>query len=114
MTDHTQKHIDSPEVAAWWAERRRYLEQIRKTPELRQQFRKEVALYLLRRALWCYGFFPVVIAFWLPFVLSSFNSVVIAHSLLPTVQVLVASNAAPQATTLRTLTLACLPLRSFV
>src|SRR5690554_7123092 len=75
MTDHTQKHIDSPEVAAWWAERRRYLEQIRKTPELRRQFRKEVALYLLRRALWCYGFFPVVIAFWLPFVLSSFNPV---------------------------------------
>ncbi|ERP95542.1 hypothetical protein Q666_06355 [Marinobacter sp. ES-1] len=113
MTDHTQKHIDSPEVAAWWAERRRYLEQIRKTPELRRQFRKEVALYLLRRALWCYGFFPVVIAFWLPFVLSSFNPVVMANSLIPMLQEFVASNPEQQATTLSTLTIAWLSIGSF-
>src|SRR5690554_7654222 len=59
LTDLTQKPIDSPEVAAWWAERRGYLEQIRKPPELSRQFRREVALYLLRRALWCYAYFPL-------------------------------------------------------
>ncbi|HET8848522.1 MAG TPA: hypothetical protein VFM78_01455, partial [Marinobacter sp.] len=70
MTDssRTRNPIEAPEVAAWWAERRRYLEQIRKVPELRHRFWKEVALYLLRRLLWSYGFFPLVMAFWLPFV----------------------------------------------
>lgn len=113
MTDRTQKHIDAPEVAAWWAERRQYLERIRKVPEIRHRFWREVAIYLLRRLLWSYGFFPVFIAFWLPFVLSSFNPVVMASDLIPVFQAFVASNPEQQATTISTLTIAWLSIGSF-
>lgn len=97
MTDRTPKHIDAPEVAAWWAERRQYLERIRKVPEIRQRFWREVAIYLLRRLLWSFGFFPIFIAFWLPFVLSSFNPVVMASDMIPLLQGFVNSNPEQQA-----------------
>lgn len=113
MTDRTPKHIDAPEVAAWWAERRQYLERIRKVPEIRQRFWREVAIYLLRRLLWSYGFFPVFIAFWLPFVLASFNPVVMASDLIPLLQNFVNSNPEQQATTVSTLTIAWLSVGSF-
>jgi len=113
MTDRTPKHIDAPEVAAWWAERRQYLERIRKVPEIRQRFWREVAIYLLRRLLWSYGFFPVFIAFWLPFVLSSFNPVVMASDLIPLLQGFVSSNPEQQATTISTLAIAWLSIGSF-
>jgi len=113
MTDRTPKHIDAPEVAAWWTERRQYLERIRKVPEIRQRFWREVAIYLLRRLLWSYGFFPVFIAFWLPFVLSSFNPVVMASDLIPLLQGFVNSNPEQQATTISTLAIAWLSIGSF-
>lgn len=113
MTDRTPKHIDAPEVAAWWAERRQYLERIHKVPEIRQRFWREVAVYLLRRLLWSYGFFPVFIAFWLPFVLASFNPVVMASDLIPVLQNFVNSNPEQQATTLSTLVIAWLSIGSF-
>lgn len=100
------KAVDAPEVAAYWAERRRYLERLRKVPEVRQRFRREVALYLLRRVLWSFGFFPVFIAFWVPFVLSSFNPVVMAADLIPLLQEFVNANPEVQATTLSTLVIA--------
>ena len=115
MTDRSpdKSHIDAPEVAAWWAERRQYLERIRKVPEIRQRFWREVAIYLLRRVLWSYGFFPIFIAFWLPFVLASFNPVVMAGDLIPMLQDFVNSNPEEQATTISTLTIAWLSIGSF-
>jgi hypothetical protein len=102
MTDRSpdKSHIDAPEVAAWWAERR-------------QRFWREVAIYLLRRVLWSYGFFPIFIAFWLPFVLASFNPVVMAGDLIPMLQEFVNSNPEEQATTISTLTIAWLSIGSF-
>ncbi|WP_372964541.1 hypothetical protein [Marinobacter sp.] len=115
MTDktNTTKHIDAPEVAAWWAERRQYLESIRSVPEIRQRFWREVGVYLLRRVLWSYGFFPVFIAFWLPFVLSSFNPVVLATDLIPVLQGFINSNPEEQATTISTLLIAWFSIGSF-
>ncbi|MGC8119306.1 hypothetical protein [Marinobacter sp. VGCF2001] len=106
-------HIDAPDVAAWWAERRDYLERIRKSPEVRQRFWREVAIYLLRRLLWSYGFFPVFIAFWLPFVLASFNPVVMAGDLIPLLQDFVNSNPEEQATAISTLIIAWLSIGTF-
>lgn len=100
------KAVDAPEVAAYWAERRRYLERIRKVPEIRQRFWREVAIYLLRRLLWSFGFFPVLIAFWVPFVMASFNPVVMAADLIPVLQAFVNSNPEVQATTLSSLAIA--------
>lgn len=102
---HTRA-VDAPEVAAYWAERRRYLERVRKIPEVRQRFWREVAIYLLRRLLWSFGFFPIFIAFWIPFVLSSFNPVVMASDLIPLLQDFVDSNPEVQATTISTLAIA--------
>jgi len=98
--------VQAPEVAAWWAERRRYIEQIRKVPDVRQRYWREAAVYMLRRILWSFGFFPVFIAFWVPFVMSSFNPVVMATDLIPLLQDFVASNPEVQATTLSTLAIA--------
>jgi hypothetical protein len=100
------KTLQASEVAAYWAERRRYLEKIRRVPEVRQRFWRAVSIYLLRRALWSFGFFPVFIAFWLPFVLSSFNPVVMATDLIPILQGFVRANPEEQATTLSTLAIA--------
>lgn len=102
---HT-KAVDAPEVAAYWAERRQYLERIRKVPEVRQRFWREVAFYLLRRVLWSFGFFPIFIAFWIPFVLASFNPVVMATDLIPLLQEFTNSNPEVQATTINTLAIA--------
>ncbi|RBW49950.1 hypothetical protein [Marinobacter sp. F3R11] len=100
------KATQAPEVAAYWAERRRYLESIRKSPEVRQRFWREVAFYLARRLLWSFGFFPIFMAFWIPLVLSSFNPVVLASDLIPLLQDFVNSNPEVQATTLSTFAIA--------
>ncbi|MBJ6137503.1 hypothetical protein [Marinobacter litoralis] len=115
MTDETKKTkaIDAPEVAAWWAERRQYLERIRKVPEIRQKFWREVGVYLLRRLLWSYGFFPVFIAFWLPFVLASFNPVVLATDMIPVLQSFIDSNPEEQATTISTVMIAWFSIGTF-
>ncbi|WP_336366863.1 hypothetical protein [Marinobacter sp. C2H3] len=97
---------DAPDVAAYWAERRRYLETLRKRPDIRQKFWREVGLYLLRRVLWSFGFFPVAIAVWLPFVMSSFNPVVMASDLIPLLQSFVNANPEVQATKMSTLAIA--------
>ncbi|XKH00514.1 hypothetical protein LG325_10460 [Marinobacter nauticus] len=105
--------IEAPQVAAWWAERRRYLEQIRKVPDIKQRFRKELFFYVLRRVLWSYGFFPVVLAFWLPLVLASFNPVVMAQDLITLLQGFVATNPEQQANTLSSLTIGWLSIGTF-
>ena len=104
--DTPSRALQAPDVAAYWAERRRYLERIRKVPEVRQRYWKALGIYLLRRALWSFGFFPVFIAFWLPLVLSAFNPVVMASDLIPLLQEFVSSNPEEQANTLNTLIIA--------
>ncbi|MEP1213905.1 MAG: hypothetical protein ABJM11_07260 [Marinobacter sp.] len=99
-------NIHAPEVAAYWAERRRYLERIRRVPEIRQRFWRAIGIYLLRRVLWSFGFFPVFLAFWIPFVLSSFNPVVMASDLIPLLESFVSANPEVQATTISTLAIA--------
>jgi len=98
--------VQAPEVAAYWAERRRYIERIRKVPEVRQRYWREAGMYLLRRILWSFGFFPIFLAFWVPFVLSSFNPVVMATDLIPMLQGFVDSNPEVQATTISTMAIA--------
>lgn len=106
MTTPQSRPVQAPEIAAYWAERRQYLERIRKVPEIRQRFWREVAIYLLRRVLWSFGFFPVFIAVWVPFVLASFNPVVMAADLIPLLQDFVNSNPEVQATTISTVIIA--------
>ena len=98
--------IHAPEVAAYWAERRRYLERIRRVPEIRQRYWRAIGMYMIRRVLWSFGFFPVFIAFWVPFVLSSFNPVVMASDLIPLLEGFVDANPEIQANTLSTLVIA--------
>ncbi len=100
------RNIHAPEVAAYWAERRRYLERIRRVPEIRQRYWRAIGIYLLRRVLWSFGFFPVFIAFWVPFVLSSFNPVVMAADLIPLLEGFVNANPEVQANTISTLLIA--------
>ncbi|MGO1500169.1 MAG: hypothetical protein ACTHWH_02660 [Marinobacter sp.] len=103
----------APEAAVYWAERRRYLERLRKSPEVRQRFWREVFVYLARRLLWSFGFFPLFMAFWVPFVLSSFNPVVMASNLIPLLQDFVSANPEVQATTLSTLAIAWISIGFF-
>ena len=93
-------------MAAYWAERRRYLERIHRVPEIRQRYWRAIGMYLIRRVLWSFGFFPVFIAFWVPFVLSSFNPVVMASDLIPLLEGFVDANPEIQANTLSTLVIA--------
>ncbi|MFO7992922.1 MAG: hypothetical protein R6U69_02045 [Marinobacter sp.] len=99
-------NIHAPEVAAYWAERRLYLDRIRRVPELRQRYWRAIGIYLLRRVLWSFGFFPVFLAFWIPFVLSSFNPVVMASDLIPLLESFVDANPEVQANTISTLVIA--------
>ena len=101
-----RRAIHAPEVAAYWAERRRYLERIHRVPEIRQRYWRAIGMYLIRRVLWSFGFFPVFIAFWVPFVLSSFNPVVMASDLIPLLEGFVDANPEIQANTLSTLVIA--------
>lgn len=103
----------APGIAAYWAERRHYLENIRKVPELRQKFVQALAIYILRRALWSFGFFPVFIAFWVPFVLVSFNPVVLVGELLPALESFLNANPEVQANTISTLVIAWLSIGFF-
>jgi hypothetical protein len=83
--------VPAREVAAYWDERRRYLKSIRKTPAVRHHYWRAMALYLLRRVLWSFGFFPVFFAFWIPLVLAQFNPVVLANDTLSTLVIAWAS-----------------------
>lgn len=103
----------APGIGAYWAERRHYLQNIRKVPELRQKFVQALAIYVLRRALWSFGFFPVFIAFWVPFVLASFNPVVLVGELLPALEAFLNANPEVQANTISTLVIAWLSIGFF-
>lgn len=103
----------SAELAPYWVERKRYLKQLRKVPELRQRFWSAILVYFLRRVLWSFGFFPVFIAFWVPLVMASFNPVVMVTNIMPELQGFVASNPEMQANTVQTLVMAWLSVGFF-
>ena len=95
--------IPAREVAAYWDERRRYLKSIRKTPAVRHHYWRAIAVYLLRRVVWSFGFFPVFSAFWIPLVLVQFNPVVLANDTIVLLQDFSGGNPELQANTLSTL-----------
>jgi len=94
------------EIEAYWIERKRYLQAIKKIPELKKRYLNAILLYLLRRFLWSFTFFPVFIAFWLPLVLNRFNPVAMIQNLLPSLQAFVDANPQSQAATIETLFIA--------
>lgn len=87
-------------------ERRRYSSQLRMQAGSLRRLAGASAVYLLRRMLWSFGFFPVVIAFWLPLVFARFNPVVMIDSLLPAMQSFVQGNPEAQAATMETVLIA--------
>jgi len=99
-----------PELEPYWIERRRYLQKVRGIPELRKRYAKAMAIYLLRRFLWSFGFFPVFIAFWVPLVLHWFNPVAMVANLLPALEAFVAATPQSQAATVNTLIIAWLSI----
>ncbi len=99
-----------PHLEAYWAERKRYLEKIRGIPELRRRYVRELFIYLTRRFLWSFGFFPVFLAFWLPLVLHRFNPVAMVDSMLPHLEEFVNATARVQANTIDTLVLSWLSI----
>ncbi|PIE44408.1 MAG: hypothetical protein CSA50_00670 [Gammaproteobacteria bacterium] len=103
VTARTSESID---IQAYWVERKRYLERIKKNPELRTKSIKAMTVYLLRRFLWSFGFFPVFIAIWLPLVFYRFNPVAAVSNLLPHLRQFVESNPEVQAATIETLFIA--------
>jgi hypothetical protein len=105
--------IPAREVAAYWDERRRYLKSIRKTPAVRHHYWRAVAVYLLRRVVWSFGFFPVFFAFWIPLVLAQFNPVVLANDTIALLQDFSGGNPELQANTLSTLLIAWASIGGF-
>lgn len=92
-----------PDSTDYHNERRRYLARARKSTSLRQKYLRSLLGYLLVRAAWSFGFFPVVLAFWVPLVMAEFNPVVMVQGLLPHLQAFVSSNPEIQARTVNTL-----------
>ncbi len=99
-----------PRLEAYWLERKRYLEEIRGIPELRRRYFKALGIYLLRRFLWSFGFFPVFLGFWIPLVFSHFNPVAMVDAALPHLEEFVNATAQVQANTIETLLLSWLSI----
>lgn len=97
-----------PVLEAYWVERKRYLEKIKGIPELRRRYVQAMAIYLLRRFMWSFGFIPVFLGFWLPLVFSRFNPVAMVDSALPQLRAFVEATPQIQSNTLDTLLIAWL------
>ncbi len=113
MTDTSEQtgtQRSRPRLEAYWVERKRYLEDIRGIPELRRRYINALAVYLIRRILWSFGFFPVFIGFWIPLVFARFNPVAMVDSALPHLERFVEATAQVQATTMDTLILSWLSI----
>lgn len=113
MTDNheqTGTQRSRPRLEAYWVERKRYLEEIRGIPELRRRYLNAFMVYLIRRILWSFGFFPVFIGFWIPLVFARFNPVAMVDSALPHLEHFVEATAEVQATTMETLILSWLSI----
>ncbi|WP_077531549.1 hypothetical protein [Vreelandella utahensis] len=106
--EHTETSGSRPRVEAYWVERKRYLEEIRGIPELRRRYVNALVIYLIRRILWSFGFFPVFLGVWIPLVFARFNPVALVDNALPHLERFVDATAQVQATTLDTLVLSWL------
>ncbi|MCP5209021.1 MAG: hypothetical protein H7A01_17655 [Hahellaceae bacterium] len=93
-------------MEAYWVERKRYLEKMKRIPELRGKYLKAISIYMLRRFLWSFGFFPVFLSFWVPLVLARFNPVAMVADMLPALERFVNSNPEVQASTIETIFIA--------
>ncbi|WP_369602428.1 hypothetical protein AAIA72_05555 [Hahella sp. SMD15-11] len=100
--------INEALLEAYWVERQRYIQEIRKIPEIRRRFYRELMIYILRRLLWSFFFFPVFIAFWVPLVLSNFNLVILIQGIMPMLQDFLDSAPQTQAATVEMLLIAWL------
>lgn len=105
--------LQRPAPEAYWLERKQYLANIRAIPELRRRYAKALLIYLLRRFLWSFGFFPIFIAFWVPLVMSWFDPVVMVTNLLPSLKSFVNANPEVQAHTEQTILMAWLSIGFF-
>lgn len=94
------------QIEAYWVERKRYLEKMKRIPELRGKYLKAISIYMLRRFLWSFGFFPVFLSFWVPLVLARFNPVAMVADMLPALERFVNSNPEVQASTIETIFIA--------
>jgi len=97
-------------LSIYIAERNAYLKFAKSQPHLRTQYAKAMAIYLVRRLLWSFGFFPIFIAFWLPLVLARFNPVAMVSNLLPVMEQFVNANPEIQATTIDTILISWLSI----
>lgn len=96
------------ELEAYWHERKRYLKDLSGQTEMKARYAKAAGIYLLRRCLWSFLFFPVFLAVWLPLVLARFNPVVMVQNWLPHLTAFVAADPQQQAASIETLTIAWL------
>jgi len=97
---------DVEPTQSYWLERKRYLAHLKRVPELRSKFARELSIYLLRRLLWSFTFFPVFLAFWVPLILAQFNPVLMVQNMLPSLQAFVQADPEAQATTMEGLLIA--------
>ncbi|GAA3920098.1 hypothetical protein [Litoribacillus peritrichatus] len=72
-----QEYLDD-----YWKLRENYLTSLKDDKELKKENRKRVAVYVLRKLLWSFGFFPVFLTVWVPLLLSHFNLVVFSQQLI--------------------------------
>jgi|GEM_PF-1854174 len=101
-----RRQPEAPVLEAYWVERKRYLEKIKGIPELKRRYASELTIYLLRRFMWSFGFFPVFLAFWIPLVFARFNPVAMVDAALPRMQAFVDATPQVQSNTMDTLIIA--------
>ncbi len=101
----TNQNVD---LEAYWHERKTYLRALAGLPEMRQRYARAVGVYLLRRFLWSFAFFPIFLAFWIPLILSRFNPVAMIQSILPNLQNFVNADPQQQAASIETFVIAWL------
>lgn len=100
---HVEALSVTGELSAYWHERRQYLTDLSGLPEMRRRYAKAMMVYLLRRVLWAFLFFPVFLAFWVPLILARFNPVVLVQEALPYLQSFTEANPQQQAQNLEML-----------
>jgi len=66
----------------YWKLRESYLSALKNDRQLKKENRKRIAVYVLRKLLWSFGFFPIFLAVWIPLLLSHFNLVVFSQQII--------------------------------
>lgn len=108
--DSFDKKNNSVDLEAYWHERKTYVRDLARIPEMRRRYFQALGIYLLRRFLWSFAFFPIFLSFWIPLVLSRFNPVAMVQNILPELQIFVSADPQQQAATVETLLIAWLTI----